>query len=393
MIDNETIRKWLSGSTSFVLFNRAMAPEAKLADVPAEMLDRLNGEKTPILVASRDDIDRIGIVLSHDMLALFQKGEPVPVVTDPVAHRPALKKGRRQIEGLERRVQDAHAIQTYIGVERLCEWMHAGRSNSPKVPDQRMKAMRLLATEGLLDETNMDATEEADRLAFYRTQCDAGSRLVVKWYPWIDNPRRILEEVRKVVRMQLPDMNPPAIKEAIAHELRMNRFMLRCWRQATTLVLTEHEMSDEVRKNDRATKGQLAVLAGAGTDRPQLAEAVRAAFDGDFDPSKLFRSLRIFDDLFELARILGRHGRGFDERLAGASLNCLRQQISMRDKLNEETETNPECGRSGQDEAALLITSAAYELFSRSKWIDALDAAIRTDGAVNLTGRSGRVAA
>lgn len=393
MIDNEQLDLWSRSRPRVVLFNQAMTPKPTLADVPAEMLDRLNVAEPGFLVKSREELDQIGIVLAHDQLAQFQNGDPVLIVVDRVDQREALKKGRRQIEGLERRVQDAHAIQTYIGVERLCEWMHAGRSNLPKVPDQRMKAMRLLATEGLLDETNIDATEEADRLAFYRTQCDAGSRLVVEWYPWIDNPRRLLEEVRKVVRMQLPDMKPPAIKEAIAHELRMNRFMLRCWRQATTLVLTEHEMSDEVRKNDRATKGQLAVLAGAGTDRPQLAEAVRAAFDGDFEPSKLFRNLRIFEDLFELARILGRHGRGFDERLAGASLNCLRQQISMRDKLNEETETNPECGRSGQDEAALLITSAAYELFSRSKWIDALDAAIRTDGAVNLTGRSGRVAA
>ena len=44
------------------------------------------------------------------MLALFQKGELILVVTDAVAHRPAMEKGRRQIEGLERRVQDAHAV-------------------------------------------------------------------------------------------------------------------------------------------------------------------------------------------------------------------------------------------------------------------------------------------
>lgn len=393
MVDIEAVQKRLLGLTSFVLFNRAMAPEPKLADIPSEMLDRLNDKKPHVLVASRDEIDLIGIVLPHDMLALFQKGEPILVVTDAVAHRPAMEKGRRQIEGLERRVQDAYAVHTYLVVERLCEWMHAGRSNLPKVREQRIKAMQLLATDGLLDEAHMDATEEADRLASYRTQRDAGSRLVVKWHPWIDNPRRLSEEARKVVRMQLPDMKPPAIKEAIAHELRMNRFMLRCWRQASTLVLTEHELSDGVLKNGRETKGQLALLAGAKTDRAELAEAVRAAFDGDFDPSKLFRSLRSFADLFELSRILGRYGRGFDERVAGASLKCLRKQILMRDQFEKEIEANRKCGRSGQEEATLFITNAAYELFSRSKWIDALDAAIATDGTVTLTGRSNRVAA
>lgn len=392
MIDEGKMQKWLAGSTSFVLFDRRTERSA-LNDIPSEILDRLNGEKPFILSACLEEIDRIGIVLSHDQLAKFKKGEPILIVAEPVAHRPALQKGRRQIEGLERRVQDAHAVQTYMGVERLCEWMHAGRSNPPRVPDQRIKAMQLLATNGLPDETHIDAMEEDDRLAFYRTQCDAGSRVAVEWHPWIDNPRRILEEARKVVRMQLPDMKPPAIKAEIAKELRMNRFMLRCWQQATTLVLAEHELSEEIRKNDRVSKGQLAVLAGLRTDRVELAEAVRAAIDGDFDPSQLFRNMRSFEDLFELARILGRHGRGSDERLTGPSLKCLRKQISMRDQFEKEIEANPECGRSGQEEATLFITNAAYELFSRSKWIDALDAAIATDGTVTLTERSNRIAA
>lgn len=393
MIEIEAIQERLSNLKSFVLFNRTITPDAKLADIPAAILDRLNGEKPHILVASRDEIDRIDIVLSHDMLARFQKGEPVLVAKDAVAHRAALKKGRRQIEGLERRVQDAYAVQTYIGVERLCEWMHAGRSNPPRIPDQRIKAMQLLAMDGLSDETQIDATEEDERLAFYRTQCDAGSRLVSQWYSWIDNPRRILEEAQKVVRMQAPNMKPSAIKEAIAKELSMNRFMLRCWQQATTLVLAEHELSEEVRKNDRPTKGQLAVLAGAIPDRPALVEAVRAALDGDFDPSRLFRSLISYEDLFELARILGRHGRGSDERLAGPSLKQLLKQMSIREKFEKESEANPESGRSGEDEAALLITNAAFQMFVPSSWIDALDAAIATDGTVILPGRSNRSAA
>lgn len=388
-IDNEQLETWSRSRPSFVLFNRAFAPAPTIFDVPAEIIDRLNGVRPDVLVASNDELDRIGIVLAHDQLAQFRKGDPVLIAMDRVDQREALKKGRRQIEGLERRVQKAHAIQTYIGVERLCEWMHASRSNLPKVPDQRRKAMRFLATEGLLDETNMDATEEADRLAFYRTQCDAGSRLAVEWYPWIENPRRLLEEVRKVVRMQLPDMNPPAIKEAIAHELRMNRFMLRCLRQATALVLAEQAMSDEIRKRGRETKHQQAALAGAIVDRPALHQAARAALDGDFNPSELFRSLLSYHDTLELARLLGRRGRGHDESLELTLVREMKRQIRLREECDDSAK-QAEGALNGEHEAALVITKAAYELFRPESWRDVLDKAIAAGEAVTLTRRSRR---
>lgn len=393
MIDIEAIQEQLSHLKSFVLFNRTMTPEAKLADIPAAILDRLNGEKPHILVASRDEIDRISIVLSHDQLARFQKGEPIFINANAVAHRPALKKGRRQIEGIERRVKDAHAVQTYIGIERLCEWLHAGKSSLPKIPDQRLKAMRLLATDGLMDDTTIDATEEADRLAFYRTQCDAGSRLITKWHPWIENPRQLLEEARKVVRMSLSSKKPAAIKEEIEKEMVMNRCLLRCWRQATTLVLTENKMSDQVRKRDRETRGQLAVLAGIGADRPALDDLVRAALDGDFNPSDLYRNLKYLETLFELARVLGRHGRGSDEQLERPLAREMRHQISFRDLIDERIEDNPESVQNDEYAAAQVLTQTAYELFPKRKWIDVLDAAIEAKDTVTLTGRSGRVAA
>ena len=36
MVDIEAVQKPLLGLTSFVLFNRAKAPEPKLADIPSE---------------------------------------------------------------------------------------------------------------------------------------------------------------------------------------------------------------------------------------------------------------------------------------------------------------------------------------------------------------------
>lgn len=57
--------------------------------------------------------------------------------------------------------------------------------------------------------------------------------------------------------------------------------MLRCLHRATTLVLSAHEMSTVIRKHDRMSRNQQAVLSGVTMDRPTLYEAARAALDGD----------------------------------------------------------------------------------------------------------------
>src|SRR5690606_3252005 len=114
----------------------------------------------------------------------------------------------------------------------------------------------------------------------------------------------------------------------------MIRFMLRCLRQATRLVLTAHDMSAEIRRDERMTKRQQAVLAGAAVDRPTLYEAVRAGFDGDFNPSDLFPSLLSYDDTLEVARLLGRRGRGHDVRLDAGLVREMKRMIDIREELD-----------------------------------------------------------
>lgn len=386
-IDKEQLEAWSRSRPSFVLFNRAFAPAPTIFDVPAEIIDRLNGVRPDVLVTSRDELDQSGIVLAHDQLAQFQKGEPVLIVVDRVDLREALKRGRREKKNLERRVQDAHAVQTYVGMERLCEWRQAIDTKSFTTPARREEVIELLAKKAWLDDSSVKkvATDE-DRLAFFRTQFDAGSRLVApSWYPWAGTPDALSRVAREIVTASSASMNHSEIEDAIDHELAMNRFMLRCLRQATALVLAEHAMSDAIRKRGRETKHQQAALAGAVLERPALHEAVRAALDGDFNPSELFRSLLSYHDTLELARLIGRHGRGHNERLDLTLVREMKRQIRLREECDDSAK-QAEGALNGEHDAALVITKAAYELFRPENWREELDKAIAAGEAVTLTG-------
>ncbi|MGD9921426.1 MAG: hypothetical protein AB7V13_08270 [Pseudorhodoplanes sp.] len=385
-IDDEHLNAWSKSRPSFVLFNRAFAPTPTIFDLPAEIRDRLNGVRPDLLVASNDQLDQIGIVLAHDQLAQFQKGVPVLIVAARVDQQEALKRGRRAKKDLERRVQDAHAVQTYVGMERLCEWMLAHGTVELTVEEQRLRVTKLFAEKvWLKDPSAKKAATDENRLGFFRTQFDAGSRLISAWYPWADTPDVLSRVARKIVKTSLATMKHSKIGETIDHELAMNRFMLRCLRQATTLVLAEHAMSDEIRKRGRETKHQQAVLAGAIPDRPALHEAVRAALDGDFNPSELFRSLLSYHDTLELARLIGRCGRGHNESLELTLVREMKRQIRLREEC-EDSATQAEGTLNGEHEAALVITQAAYELFSPKNWREELDKAIAAGESVTLTG-------
>jgi len=53
-----------------------------IADVPAEIFDPLKGARPDVLIASRDELDRLGAVLAHDQLARLQTVEPILIVLD-----------------------------------------------------------------------------------------------------------------------------------------------------------------------------------------------------------------------------------------------------------------------------------------------------------------------
>lgn len=392
MMDGEQLEAWSRSRPRLVLFNQAMTPKPTLADVPAAMLDRLSGAEPGFWVMSRDQLDQSGVLLAHDQLAQFQNGEPVLIVVDRVDQREALKKGRRAKQGVERRVQDAHAVQTYVGMERLCEWIQARDNVELTVEAQRWRVTQMLAEKAWLkDPSAKKAATDEDRLAFFRTQFDAGSRLVVpSWYRWATHPNDLSCVVRKIAKTSSASMKHSAIEDAIDHELAMNRFMLRCLRQATTLVLAEHAMSDEIRKRDRETKHQQAALAGAILDRPALHEAACAALDGDFNPSELFRSLLSYHETLELARLIGRHGRGHDVTLDVMLAREMKRQIRLREEC-EDSAKRAEGALNGEHEAALAITQAAYKLRRPESWREELDNAIAAGEAVTLTGRSGKM--
>lgn len=151
-------------------------------------------------------------------------------------------------------------------------------------------------------------------------------------------------------------------------------------------------MSAEIGRRGSMTRHQQAVLAGAVSDRLTLHEAARAAFDGDFNPADLFGSLLSRHDTPELARLLGRHGRGHDVCLEPDMAKELRRQFSVWTGFDAAV-LQPGELPSGEQATAQLITQAACELFPGANWMDVLDRAIEAGGAITLTGRSAKAAA
>lgn len=393
VIDPEQLEAWSRSRPGFVLVNSAINPSPEVANLPPELIDRLNGARPDFLVASREEVDRIGIVLAHDQLARFQKGEPILIVVGRVDHREVMKRGRRQKEELERSVQDALALQVYVGVERLCSWLQTrdGRRLAVTVPELRDRAIDLLAQEAWLDDPNTAgrATNER-RHAFFRTQFDAGSRLVATWYSWAQRPDDLSRVARGIVEASARNMDRALLEESIRREFSLIRFMLRCLHQATTLVLTAHEMSADILKHDRMSRNQQAVLSGATMDRPTLYEAARAALDGDFNPSELFGSLLSYHETLELARLLGRHGRGHDVRLDAAAAREMKRVMTIRDRFDAELKQRSREQPFDEAAAALVITQAGYELFSRERWLPVLNDAIASCSSLTLSGAGSR---
>lgn len=393
VIDPEQLEAWSRSRPGFVLINSAINSSPQVSDLPPELIDRLNGARPDFLVASREEIDRIGIVLAHNQLARFQKGEPILIVVGRVDQREAMKRGRRQKEELERSVQDALAVQVYVGVERLCSWLQArdGRRLAVTVPELRDRAIELLAKEAWLDDPNTAgrATDER-RYAFFRTQFDAGGRLVGTWYSWAQRPDDLSRVARRIVEASARNMDRALLEESIGREFNLIRFMLRCLHQATTLVLTAHEMSADILKHDRMSRNQQAVLSGATMDRPTLYEAARAALDGDFNPSELFGSLLSYHETLELARLLGRHGRGHDVRLGATAAREMKRMIAIRDRFDAELKQRSREQPFDEEAAALVITQAGYELFSRERWLPVLNEAIASGSSLTLSGAGSR---
>lgn len=387
-IEPEQLETWSRSRPGFLLVNRAIEPSPGLRDVPDELLARLDGERPDFLVTSREDLDRIGIVLSHDQMACFQRGEPIWMVVGRVEHREALKRGRRRKEELERQVQDALAMQTYVGIERLSAWLQArdGRRLAVTVPELRDRVLELLATDAWMDDPATGGLSENDeRQAFFRTQYDAGGRLVSSWYRWAQRPDDLSRVARRIVAESAQAMSPPLIEEAIRREVNMIAATLRCLRKATAVVLTAHAMTAEIGRRERMTKGQQAVFSGAaGSDRLTFYEASRAALDGDFNPADLFGSLLSYHGALELARLLGRHGRGHDVRLEPEMVRELKRQFSIRAEF-DATDFQPGEMPSDEQAAALVITQAGCELFSRERWLPLLDEAIVGGSALTLS--------
>ncbi|MEP9374145.1 hypothetical protein [Mesorhizobium sp. KR1-2] len=247
-----------------------------------------------------------------------------------------------------------------------------------------------LATDAWLDDPNTggSATEER-RIAFFQTQFDAGSRVIAPWYPWSVRPDDVSSAARELVEADARQMNRALIEEEIGRENAMIRFMLRCLRRATTLVLTAHEMSVEICRHGRMTRSHQAVLAGAAADRPTLYEAVRAARDGDFNPSVLFPSLLSYHDMLELARLVGRRSCGHDVWLDGGLVKEMKRVIAIRDEFDACFCVSPRRSRSMSRELRWSSRRRPSNCIRKP----AIGGAIAAGSAITVTGRAGSAAA
>lgn len=381
---------WAQSHPYVILVNSEKISAPAVADLPSNILDRLDGRRPDFLGCSIGELASLGIVLAHDQFAAFLAGRPVLLIADRVMMRAPLARGRRKKDALEQSVQEALAVQVFVVVERLCEWTAAlhGRRQSRTVPALRGQIFRQLANSAWVDADDGAKVESDERrLSFFRTCFDQGGRLIAEWYPGTEEPGNLSQVARDIARASAQKMTREQVASEIDSELARIRFLFRCYRQATTVTKAVQEGSQRLRDGAPMTKGQLANLAGASVDRPALFEACRAAIDGDFNPSDLFRNLLSYSALLGMAQKLGRFGRGFEIELDQQDVAVLWRQIEIRTNFDGGHHRLQE-GITDEEASALLVTNAAYEMVPAGKWLGVLKGASQNGNGVTLSRRS-----
>ena len=377
---------WVAARPFVILANRNAMPRPTVADVPAAILEQLDGRRPDFLVADPEQIIDRGIVLSPDLMELFRAGEPILLAVGADAIPPPLKRGRREHKALEKRIQDALAIQVYLKTERLCALLEVCREVCRRmtVPQLRDVALELLAEKAWGDDGTDTRDVETQALRFFRTQYDAGSRLVLSFFPDRPSPREAAKRERQQVERECA--GPAGRKlasECIEHEVERLRFLLFCLRQATELVRAVQEQADDVRRDRPVMKATLRAIAGAGVERPSLAQVIRAAVDCDIDLTGLFPNLLVHNELVELGRSLGRFGRGHDVRLNARQVAIMRKQLDAGLACFEQVQAAD--GFLDHDAVAMLVASILLEIYTVENWNIVLDEAIALNSAITLS--------
>jgi hypothetical protein len=392
--EEAALRDWLATRPVFILMNGDLVPEPKAADIPAAILDRLDGRRPDFLVLREEELRSLGIALSHDQQRQFQSGQPVLFAVGYDALPPGLKRGRREKQLLERQVQDALAIQVYVTVERLCELVKKrdGRRCGKTLPALRDEMFKTLAKDAWIDEHASEKAEEDRRISFFKTQYDAGSRLLCQFYPGASSPREIAVRVRESSIAEYSELGGmAALNLRIASDAEWIRFLVQCLRQATSLVLAVQQIADAARRERVPPGVSRRIAAGLDADRPFLVMAVRAGLDCDFNAGDIFRSLLSHHDLFETARLFGRYFRGQDVRFEPPHVRVLARQFP-RGLPFIGRELRP-ADLTDEDGAAIQITRTMLDIRPAEEWPPLLEEALAAHSAIAISRRRDDVAA
>lgn len=377
---------WLAARPFVILANEKILPRPTVADISPAILDHLRGRRPDFLVADPDQLIDRGIMLSPDQMQLFRAGEPILLAVGADAIPPPLKRGRRQHKALEKRIQDALAIQVYLKTARICALMRVSNETSRrmKVPALRDAALELLATKAWIDDGLRSNDAEERALAFFRTQYDAGSRLVGAFFADNPSPREAGRRERdQALRECAGLVGRKVAAEGIDHEVERIRFLLSCLRQATTLVGAVQEQADDIRRDREAMKATVRTIAGAGVERPSLAQVVRAAVDCEIDLTGLFPSLLVYRELVELARNLGRFGRGYDVRLDASQVVIMQKQFRTGLEYLGRAQAAGEFY--DRDAVAILLARMMLEIREAQVWHRILDEAVALNSAITIS--------
>lgn len=381
MMNEAAIREWIAAAPQFVLFNAAKTPHPQLVDIPVDFNEGIGDRRIDLMAATCEELDRLGVVLSHDEKRVFEQGKPILVAATGVEHRPSLKRGRRRKEQLERDVQTGLAAATYAATERLIEWtsLRDGRRVALALSERRERVLQLLADEA---KQVFGAKGRCGSSAYWRTQYDAGSRIVAGFHADIQRPGQLADRARHIVCSGGSQMRIAEIDQAIRDEISRLMFLSRCLDRATEFVLAAHDIR-QINGGQKLSKGQQAVLASThGDHRPSLYDVTRAAFDGDFDGALLFPSLIVRQPIIELARLLGRAGRGHAVEIGPNRIGDLQTVLLTYEVCLQHLEKD--IGLTAEQGASFWVAKAALELAPLAAWKAGIESARRAGDTISL---------
>lgn len=269
---------------------------------------RESEEKIQCAAISMDQLTTLGASsIEQDQ---FSKGEPIFIWPKTIPHREPRARGGQAYDDIEKGIQDALAVTTYVVVEKIRQLL--------KIRDKRSR----ITTEAARNAVIKSLSQNWPANTIYST---IDSRYCHLWKLFNDGQRSKnwkslfeCDDLRGEIKLWSARFDKSS-RNDIDQEVSTQKYfiygLLACEIRAAINRKTISEVSDQAAKNIRLSIAQHAELAGLTTsNRTGVLDILTAAFFSNVNPVDIYPNLENVHTDFETMGLLGRLDRGLSAK-------------------------------------------------------------------------------